>query len=204
MSTSKSGKSPRPRDFERVSSSRSRISSAEKTKGVDSVSTTITATEPTNMIVKRGGRSTRSVGKRPWRISGDVSGKYAGLQPRDILWIEVHSTPDEWMANLKQEMRNFDRGAAKDPHMAVSFSPERLRAFLSSERFRLVRLIRAKQPNSVYELAKLAGRPRMAVVQDLKVLTALGFVRLRGHRGSGRARSIPIVPYKAIRIAIDL
>lgn len=108
------------------------------------------------------------------------------------------------LRDFRDEVRLWERTGHGESHHGVSFPPERLRAFLSSERFRLLQLIRRKKPRSVYELAKMASRDRMAVVMDLKVLRALGFVNFQKIRGPGRARSVPVVPYKAIRIAIDL
>jgi predicted transcriptional regulator len=137
-------------------------------------------------------------------ISGNVSGKTLHAEPRETLWLEVTPpTFDQTFDQLKRDVERWDEGEVES-HISVAMSAERLRAFLSSERFRLVNLIRRSKPGSVYELAKLAGRPRMAVVQDLKLLRALGFVKFRASRGPGRKKMAPYVPYKAIRIAIDL
>jgi len=105
--------------------------------------------------------------------------------------------------DIKEEIERIMRGEG-ETHIAVAMSVERLRAFLSSARFRLVSLIRRHNPESVYELAKLAGRPRMAVVQDLKLLHTMRIVKFHVKRGPGRKKVAPYVPYKAIRIAIDL
>ncbi|HLE46673.1 MAG TPA: ArsR family transcriptional regulator [Candidatus Thermoplasmatota archaeon] len=102
-------------------------------------------------------------------------------------------------------MHKYERGEAVEPYRGQSFaSPELLRRFLSSERFRLLKLIRAVKPTSVYGLAKAAERNRMAVTADLNVLKSMGLVRFVKTKGPGRRRTVPEVTYSKIRIAIDL
>ncbi len=200
----KSGKSPRARVFPRDTNLHlPTIVNEEKSKDESTGSTTPMGSGRTSTLKVRGGRSARRHGNPPWTISGDVSVRSGKVAPENILWIEVHATLADSISDFKAGVKRMLSGRGETLH-SVSMKPEELRAFLSSERFRLVKLIRRHKPSSVYELAKLSGRDRMAVTMDLKLLEALRFVRLKRSSGTGRARSMPIVPYEAIRIAIDL
>lgn len=79
-----------------------------------------------------------------------------------------------------------------------------MRRTLTPQRLRLLRLIREQRPQSVYGLAKLAGRDRKAVTEDLKLLRRVGLVRMSRPRRKGRIRDIPSVPFSRIEIAVEV
>ena len=54
------------------------------------------------------------------------------------------------------------------------------RQLLSNEKARVLFVIRAKSPGSIYELAKLLGRDFKSVRQDVKILEQFGIIRLVG------------------------
>lgn len=102
-------------------------------------------------------------------------------------------------------MKRWQAGDRFAPFIGYSYeSPEPMRRFLSSKRFQLLQTIWSRHPKSVYELAKMSGRPRMAVVADLKELQWLKLVTFRRARYRGRRVKTPLVPYDRIRIDIDL
>ena len=65
-------------------------------------------------------------------------------------------------------------------------SIEAARNLLTPSRLALLRVIRAKRPGSIYELAKVVGRDLKNVQEDLKLLEKYGLVRLDRSRRTGR------------------
>ncbi|RLI89129.1 MAG: ArsR family transcriptional regulator [Archaeoglobales archaeon] len=78
-----------------------------------------------------------------------------------------------------------------------------LRKVLTPERLRILHTIKEKQPESIYELAKLLGRDRSSVVKDLEYLKLLGFVEFEEVRDK-RDKKRPIVAYDEIKISIPV
>jgi predicted transcriptional regulator len=78
-----------------------------------------------------------------------------------------------------------------------------LRKVLTPERLRIIQTIRTKKPESIYELAKILGRDRAAVIRDLEYLQLLGLVEfeeVKAHRDKKK----PIVPYDEIVVSIPV
>jgi len=72
---------------------------------------------------------------------------------------------------------------------------------LSAKNRALLRLIAERRPQSVSELAMLAGRAEQNVLRTLHKLSAVGLVRL--DRGEGRAYQ-PVVAGRKVHFEIDL
>jgi DNA-binding transcriptional ArsR family regulator len=72
---------------------------------------------------------------------------------------------------------------------------------LSAKNRALLRLIAARRPKSVSELAMLAGRAEQNVLRTLRKLSAAGLVRL--DKGDGRAYQ-PVVAGRKVHFEIDL
>ncbi|MEM0465326.1 MAG: HTH domain-containing protein [Candidatus Pacearchaeota archaeon] len=79
-----------------------------------------------------------------------------------------------------------------------------LRQILSNEKARLLHTIKAKQPESVYKLAKLLNRDFKAVRHDIKVLENFGLVELIASHKKGRERLKPVVDTDQIIITINI
>ena len=79
-----------------------------------------------------------------------------------------------------------------------------LRQLLSNEKARLLHITKTKQPNSIYELAKLLGRDFKAVRQDIKILEKFGFIELISSHKQGRERLRPIVDADQVIITVNL
>ncbi len=79
-----------------------------------------------------------------------------------------------------------------------------LRQILSNEKARLLHICKNKQPNSIYELAKLLGRDFKAVRQDIKLLEKFGFIELISSHKQGRERLRPIVDADQVVITINI
>ena len=109
----------------------------------------------------------------------------------------------EFKKKIKSELRAIDRGKAKKlGEDSISFqSLEQLRKFLTPKRLELLRVIRHKKPNSMYELAKMVGRTPENVNTDIKFLEQLGFVEVeRIH--DVRKKSVPEVTYDKMTLEI--
>lgn len=68
-------------------------------------------------------------------------------------------------------------------HRLFFTSPEALRRFLTPKKLELIRLIRKRQPNSINELAAVAGRDFKRVYEDVMSLTEAGLVDLAREKG---------------------
>jgi predicted transcriptional regulator len=81
---------------------------------------------------------------------------------------------------------------------------EVLRQLLSNEKARLLHIAKTKQPESIYELAKLLGRDFKAVRQDIRLLEQYGFIELITSHKHGRERLRPLVDADKVIITISL
>ena len=79
-----------------------------------------------------------------------------------------------------------------------------LRQLLSNERAKLIHIIKTKQPDSIYSLAKLLGRDFKAVRHDIKLLEQFGLIELISSHKQGRERLRPIVDADKLVITINL
>jgi predicted transcriptional regulator len=68
-----------------------------------------------------------------------------------------------------------------------------LRRLLSKEKARLLDAIKYKKPGSIYELAKLLGRPFKATFDDVKLLERFGFVEMIKEKVNSRVRHRPVI-----------
>jgi len=79
-----------------------------------------------------------------------------------------------------------------------------LRQLLSKEKARLLHICKTKQPQSIYELAKLLGRDFKAVRYDIKILEQFGLIELISSIKQGRERLRPIVDADKLVITVNL
>lgn len=123
--------------------------------------------------------------------------------PRRLI-IDIESV-DEFFHTAEKEIEEVLRNPPPRPLEKLSFSSAtRLRRVLTPRRQFLVRVIRRKVPQSVYALAKMLGRDRKTVSEDLKVLAQLGLVKLVKMRVGGRLCVVPCVPYDEIEIRMKI
>lgn len=80
----------------------------------------------------------------------------------------------------------------------------RIRSLLSDEKARILHVCKTKQPESVYQLAKLLGRDFKAVRQDIRLLEEVGFVELITSHKKGRERLRPLVETDQLIITINI
>ncbi len=79
-----------------------------------------------------------------------------------------------------------------------------LRQLLSNERARLLKTIKTKEPNSIYQLAKILGRDFKSVRQDVRLLERFGFIELDAKAVGNRDTLKPLLAIDKITITIEL
>lgn len=79
-----------------------------------------------------------------------------------------------------------------------------LRQLLSNEKARILHVIKAEEPKSIYELAKKLGRNFKAVNDDIKLLERFGFVEMTKEKTKNRIRHKPEVVVDNIVINIKM
>ena len=77
-----------------------------------------------------------------------------------------------------------------------------LRRLLSNERAKLLHTIKARQPSSIYQLAKFVARDFKSVRQDIYLLEKFGFLELESGRKGEREMLKPILAADTINISI--
>ncbi len=107
---------------------------------------------------------------------------------------------------LKQEPSGFTsifRGFKPDEKYA---NPDlaMIRSMLSNEKARLLHVLKAKQPNSLYELAKILGRDFKSVRQDIRLLEEFGFIEMIPIHKGKREKLKPILVLDELRINIQI
>jgi len=79
------------------------------------------------------------------------------------------------------------------------------RNFLTRERLALLQAIRAKHPQSIYELAKVVDRDLKNVQQDVRLLERHGLIRLiEKRRGQKSKVRVPEAPFDQIALKIAI
>jgi predicted transcriptional regulator len=78
-----------------------------------------------------------------------------------------------------------------------------MRAVLTNNRLLILKTIRERNPQSVYELAKILERDLKNVNQDLKLLEEIGLVTLEKSE-TDKKRVIPHVDYNKILLEIPV
>ncbi len=79
---------------------------------------------------------------------------------------------------------------------------ETMRKAITEERVRIIKIIRERHPNSIYELAKMVHRNIKNVSDDVHYLAQLGLIELERAKTDGREKTIPHVNYDKIRLEI--
>jgi predicted transcriptional regulator len=97
------------------------------------------------------------------------------------------------------------RRVPKGPREQVGFtSIEAARNFLTRERLALLRAIRTRHPDSLYELAKIVGRDFKNVQEDIRLLERHGLVRITKQPRGKRTVKVPAVPFGEIALKIAI
>ena len=79
-----------------------------------------------------------------------------------------------------------------------------LRSMLANEKLRLLHVLKTKQPNSIYELAKILGRDFKSVRQDTALLEKMGFIEtIPIHKGK-REKLKPLLVVDVLKLRIEI
>jgi len=115
-------------------------------------------------------------------------------------------TFDEGLEDFRRVFEAVRQGRDVPVQDGIYFTNlEAARTILTRSRLELLRAIRARNPGSIYELARLVGRDLKSVQADLQILQRFGLVRFEQRRSkSGRTAKAPRAPYGELvfRIAI--
>ena len=109
---------------------------------------------------------------------------------------------DEVMSDFALAAKALERGEHVVPKEWLYFTD--LRAFrraITDQRLAVLRTIKAKDPESVYELAKIVNRDVKNVSADLAILEELGLVELKRTK-TPRGKVKPTVSYDSINLDI--
>ncbi len=79
-----------------------------------------------------------------------------------------------------------------------------LRSLLSNEKARILHTIKVKQPNSLYELAKLLGRDFKSVRADISMLEKFGFIEMIPIHKGNRSKLKPVLAMESLQITINI
>ena len=79
-----------------------------------------------------------------------------------------------------------------------------LRQLLNNEKARILSVIKAEKPSSLYELAKKLDRSFKSVHDDIKLLERFGFIELKEEKVNNRTRHKPFLLTETITIHLKL
>lgn len=109
---------------------------------------------------------------------------------------------DEVMSDFAYAAKELERGHMVKEKKGLYFTDMKaFRRAMSDQRLAILRAIRAHNPASVYELAKIVKRDVKNVSADLAILEELGLVELKKTK-TLRNKVKPTVPYDAINLDI--
>ncbi len=94
--------------------------------------------------------------------------------------VKIQNTKEFWR-EVDKELEEVERGKRKTfSEDSISFqSIEQLKEFLTPKRIELLKVIKHKNPKSIYELAKMVKRKTENVNSDIKLLKNMGFVETK-------------------------
>ena len=118
---------------------------------------------------------------------------------------------DIGIKGLKESLKDFaetwkklEAGKKVRKEEGIYFdSIDNMRAVLTNNRLLILKIIRERKPNSVYELAKMLDRDLKNVNQDLRLLADVGLVTLEKIEDD-KKRVIPHVDYGKILLEIPV
>jgi len=79
-----------------------------------------------------------------------------------------------------------------------------LRSILAPEKARMLHALKTKQPNSIYELAKILGRDFKSVRQDIATLESFGLVEMIPIYKGKREKLKPLLVLDVLEIRLEL
>lgn len=113
---------------------------------------------------------------------------------------------EEVLEGAKEVMKKLERGEkVRKRKPGIYFeSLEVMRKAITPERVKILKVIKEKHPESIYELAKLLHRNLKNVSDDVHYLADLGLIELEKGKSNGREKTIPTVNYSKILLEIPV
>lgn len=110
----------------------------------------------------------------------------------------------ESLKDFAETWKKLEAGKKVKQEEGIYFdSIDTMRAVLTNNRLFILKTIRERHPQSVYELAKILGRDLKNINQDLKLLSDVGLVTLE-KTNMDKKRIIPHVDYGKILLEIPV
>jgi len=77
-----------------------------------------------------------------------------------------------------------------------------LRSLLSHEKAKILHVLKTKQPNSIYELAKIVGRDFKSVRADTRIMEEMGFIEMIPVHKGKRQKLKPLLVIDQLNIVL--
>ena len=107
-------------------------------------------------------------------------------------------------SEIKQVWNSLEKGEKVQKHKGIYFENlDTMRKVLTEERLRILKTIKTKNPQSIYELAKLIGRDIKNTFNDVQFLAQVGLIELKKAK-DGREKTTPQVNYDQILLEIPV
>ena len=107
-------------------------------------------------------------------------------------------------SEIKQVWNSLEKGEKVQKHKGVYFENlDTMRKVLTEERLRILKTIKTKNPQSIYELAKLIKRDIKNTFNDVQFLAQVGLIELKKTK-DGREKTTPQVNYDQILLEIPV
>jgi len=119
--------------------------------------------------------------------------------------IVVESEKQYWDKAIKLG-KAIDKGKAPMQTEELSFPDlETLRKTLTPKRLKIIRVIKHKQPESIYQLARIMKTDYKNLIKDINKLKIIGLVDIKKEKGNERRMLLaPIVNFDSLEIKIAI
>lgn len=111
----------------------------------------------------------------------------------------------EALKDAAKVMNKIKKGEKVRASKSVSFgNVESFRQFFTAKRLELLRVIKHRNPKSIYELAKLTKRDFKSVVSDIKILEKYNMIDTKKVAIKGGYKIRPIFDYDRLSVEIAM
>ena len=113
-------------------------------------------------------------------------------------------TREELYHEVEKVWTGVEKGKKPKKHEGLYFENlEAMRKVLTEERLRILKVVKQRQPSSIYALAKVLGRDTKNTFNDVHFLSEAGLIELKKSK-DGREKTTPIVRYDKILLEIPV
>jgi len=113
-------------------------------------------------------------------------------------------TREELFHEIEKVWTGVEKGKKAKKHEGLYFENlEAMRRVLTEERLRILKVVKQRQPSSIYALAKVLGRDTKNTFNDVQFLSEAGLIELKKSK-DGREKTTPIVRYDKILLEISV